>query len=83
MVMEGGQGKREKGAGCVGKFVSISCRSLTFTLVYQPLTLFKFNLYASMSRENPWTQFMGGTDPTDENQDTIKVCLWQLHCLLT
>lgn len=50
-----------------------SFRSLTFTLIYQPLTLFKFNLYASMSKENPWTQMMGGTDPSDEDQDTIKV----------
>ena len=54
-------------------FFSRLIRELTFTLAYHPLTLFKFNLYASMSRDNPWTQLMGGADTSDEDQDTIKV----------
>jgi len=36
--------------------------------------MFKFNMYAAMTRDNPWSQMMGGADPSDEEQDTVKVC---------
>ena len=68
-------------------FFSRLIRELTFTLAYHPLTLFKFNLYASMSRDNPWTQLMGGADTSDEDQDTIKVYMmwprWSHDCHMT
>ena len=43
------------------------------TFNYVPLTLFKFNMYAAMGRDNPWANMMGGVDPDDDEQDTIKV----------
>lgn len=47
--------------------------NITLTLSYIPLSMFRFNLYAAMTRENPWAQMMGGADPSDEEQDTLKV----------
>jgi len=41
--------------------------------------MFKFNMYAAMTRDNPWSQMMGGADPSDEEQDTVKV---QSHWLV-
>ena len=35
--------------------------------------MFKFNMYAAMSRDNPWYGLMNGADQTDEEQDSIKV----------
>ncbi len=43
------------------------------SLTYAPLTLFKFNMYAAMSKDNPWSSVMATSDSTDEEQDTIKV----------
>ncbi len=49
-------------------------RELSQTLTYEPLSLFQFNMYASMTRDNPWASMMGGVnDQSDEDQDTIKV----------
>ncbi len=51
-------------------------RELSLTLTYEPLSLFRFNMYASMTRDNPWASMMGGVnDQSDEDQDTIKVCI--------
>ncbi len=51
-------------------------RELNLTLTYEPLSLFRFNMYASMTRDNPWASMMGGVnDQSDEDQDTIKVCI--------
>ena len=35
--------------------------------------MFKFNMYAAMSHNNPWYGLMNNADHTDEEQDTIKV----------
>ena len=43
------------------------------TLTSAPLSLFKFNMYAAMGKENPWASYMASPDSTDEEQDTIKV----------
>ena len=42
-------------------------------MTFAPLSMFKFNMYAAMTRDNPWSQMMGGADPSDEEQDTVKV----------
>ena len=42
-----------------------------------PISMFKFNMYAAMSRDNPWYGLMSGADQTDEEQDSIKV--WDEH----
>ena len=47
--------------------------TFTLTLAFAPLTVFKFNLYAAMTRDNPWSSMMGSSDPSDEEQDTVKV----------
>ena len=46
---------------------------ITVSLMFAPLSMFKFNMYAAMTRDNPWSQMMGGADPSDEEQDTVKV----------
>ena len=48
-------------------------REITLSMVFAPLSMFKFNMYAAMTRDNPWSQMMGGADPSDEEQDTVKV----------
>ena len=35
--------------------------------------MFKFNMYAAMSRDNPWYGLMNGADQSDDEQDSIKV----------
>ena len=44
--------------------------------MFAPLTLMKFQMYVSMTKQNTWnswTQSLGGTDPTEDEQDTLKV----------
>ena len=54
-------------------------------MVFAPLALFKFQMYVSMTKQNTWntwSQSLGGTDPTDEEQDTLKVCaMWRCRCV--
>ena len=51
-------------------------RDVSVTLTFEPITMFKFNMYAAMSRDNPWYGVMNGGEQTDEEQDSIKVHLW-------
>ena len=37
--------------------------------------MFKFNMYAAMSHNNPWYGVMNSVDQSDEEQDSIKVCM--------
>jgi hypothetical protein len=46
--------------------------TVAVTLSFVPITMFKFNMYAAMSRNNPWYGLMSGADQTDEEQDSIK-----------
>lgn len=48
-------------------------RTITLYLTYTPLSFFRFQLYASVTRDNPWGQMFGQPDPSDEEQDTVKV----------
>ena len=36
-------------------------------------------MYAAMGRDNPWSNMMGGSDPSDEDQDTIKTTLLETN----
>ena len=54
----------------------ITHRDVSVTLTFAPITMFKFNMYAAMSRDNPWYGVMNGGEQTDEEQDSIKVHLW-------
>ena len=47
--------------------------------MFAPLSLMKFQMYVSMTKQNTWntwSQSLGGSDPTDEEQDTLKVQRW-------
>lgn len=49
--------------------------TLPLTLTFQPLTLFKWQLYAAQSMRNQWTasaSFMTGQEDDDDEQDTLK-----------
>uniref|UniRef100_A0A1X7UW59 Cleft lip and palate transmembrane protein 1 n=1 Tax=Amphimedon queenslandica TaxID=400682 RepID=A0A1X7UW59_AMPQE len=50
-------------------------KEATFHLSYTPLSFFRFQLYASMTRDNPWAQWLGQPDQSDEDQDTLKETL--------
>eukprot|EP00731_Ephydatia_muelleri_P027384 Em0019g257a len=53
-------------------------KNVTLNMVFAPLALFKFQMYVSMTKQNTWntwSQSLGGTDPTDEDQDTLKQTL--------
>lgn len=54
-------------------FFSIFSRTIKIHFVFTPLSFFRFQLYASVMRNNPWGQWMGAPDPNDEEQDTVKV----------
>jgi hypothetical protein len=53
--------------------------SISITLSFMPITMFKFNMYAAMSRDNPWYGLMSGADQTDEEQDSIKQTLLETN----
>ena len=63
--------------------------SLNFTLTFAPLSLFKWQLYASQQSQSEWSKILnGGVDDDGEDQDTLKqvlletnpILLGRLHC---
>ena len=50
-----------------------SCRTLDLSLMFHPISLFKFQMYAAMTTKNQWSEFLGPTESSDEDQDTLKV----------
>jgi hypothetical protein len=54
---------------------------LELYLTFQPLSLFKWQLYAAQAMRNKWTSNLfgealtGGADETDEDQDSLKETL--------
>lgn len=55
---------------------------LNLTLTYQPLSLFKFQLYAAQSMRNKWAGSMLGElsqEPEDEEQDSLKETLLETN----
>lgn len=57
---------------------------LELTLTYQPLSLFKFQLYAAQGMRNKWTSSMlgdalSGGDEPDEDQDSLKETLLETN----
>lgn len=61
--------------------INATTKELELTLTYQPLSLFKWQLYAAQAVKNKWTSSMfgdaiaGATDDADEDQDSIKEML--------
>lgn len=57
---------------------------LELTLTYQPLSLFKFQLYAAQGMKNKWTSSMfgdalGAPEEQDEDQDSLKETLLETN----
>lgn len=61
--------------------INSTTKELELILTYQPLSLFKWQLYAAQAVKNKWTSSMfgdaiaGATDDADEDQDSIKEML--------
>lgn len=49
------------------------CRTLDLSLLFHPISLFKFQMYAAMTTKSQWADFLGSTETSDEEQDTLKV----------
>lgn len=62
------------------KPINSTVETLTLTLTYQPITLFKWQLYSAQMMKNKWTaSFLGESlaadDQNDDDQDTMKETL--------
>lgn len=61
---------------------------LDLTITFQPLTMFKWQLYAAQSMKNKWSGNMfgelmsGGAEETDEGQDSLKETLLETNIYL-
>lgn len=59
--------------------INATVTELTLTLTYQPLSLFKWQIYSAQTMRNQWTSsFIGETfqnDDDDNDQDTLKEAL--------
>ena len=57
-------------------------RVLNISLSYQPMSLFKWQMYAAQTMRNKWYQNFLGADmmgeESDEEQDSLKVTPWVL-----
>lgn len=49
------------------------CRTLDLSLLFHPISLFKFQMYAAMTTKSQWADVLGSTESSDEDQDTLKV----------
>ncbi|XP_070493644.1 putative lipid scramblase CLPTM1 [Chironomus tepperi] len=60
--------------------------TLDLTLTYQPLSLFKFQLYAAQSMRNKWANSifgdLGNEEQTDDEQDSLKETLLETNAYL-
>jgi hypothetical protein len=64
----------------------VLCRVVNLTLTFAPLSLFKWQLYASQGMRNKWYSFMGEGfgEESDDDQDSMKVrvvcALARIYC---
>jgi hypothetical protein len=63
--------------------VNETVKELELTITYSPLSLFKWQLYASQKNQAKWSQMLGGEmagqDEGDDEQDTIKQALLETN----
>jgi len=63
--------------------INDTVKNLTLTITYAPLSLFKWQLYASQKNQAKWSQMLGsdvaGQDDADEDHDTIKQALLETN----
>lgn len=61
-----------------------SVKYLELAITFQPLSLFKWQIYAAHTMKNPWTSFSGvlATEEDDNEQDSIKEALLDTNIYL-
>lgn len=61
--------------------VNETVHELQLSLTYQPLSLFKWQLYAAQAMKNKWTANLLGdeTEPSDDDQDSLKETLLETN----
>ncbi|KAF8354062.1 hypothetical protein PRIPAC_95685 [Pristionchus pacificus] len=65
--------------------INETVKELNITFTYQPLSMFKFQLYASQQMKNKWSSMMGGDlmqDDGDDDQDALKQALIETNPIL-
>lgn len=55
--------------------INETSKTLDLNLVYQPLSLFRWQLYLTQTRENKWTSGWFQDEADDEDQDSLKEAL--------
>ena len=61
------------------------CRTLDLELTFQPLSLFKWQMYTAQSMRNKWTSGVFGdnfAEEEDEDQDSLKEALLETPAYL-
>jgi hypothetical protein len=59
-----------------------SVKELNLSITYAPMSLFKWQLYASQQMRGRWSQMLGGElfeDNSDDDQDSIKQALLETN----
>lgn len=66
-------------------FKNLLCRALDLELTFQPLSLFKWQMYTAQSMRNKWTSSVFGdnfVEEEDEDQDSLKEALLETPAYL-
>ena len=60
---------------CLNFCLMSFCRVLNLTLVYAPLSMFRWQMYAAQGMRNRWYSILGEDfiESSDEDQDSLKV----------
>lgn len=64
--------------------INETVQELSFTLTYAPISLFKWQLYASQQMRGKWSQMLGGDlfEEGEDDQDSIKQALLETNPIL-
>uniref|UniRef100_A0A158PCR9 Cleft lip and palate associated transmembrane protein 1 n=1 Tax=Angiostrongylus cantonensis TaxID=6313 RepID=A0A158PCR9_ANGCA len=64
--------------------INDTVKEITLRISYQPLSLFKYQLYASQNMRNKWSSMLGSEifEQDDDDQDTIKQALMETSPIL-
>jgi hypothetical protein len=62
--------------------INDTVKEVNLTVTYQPLSLFKYQLYASQQMRNQWSSMMGADHGEDDDQDAIKQALIETNPIL-
>ncbi|KJH41702.1 cleft lip and palate transmembrane protein 1 [Dictyocaulus viviparus] len=64
--------------------INDTVKEITLRISYQPLSLFKYQLYASQHMRSKWSSMLGGEvfEQDDDDQDTIKQALMETSPVL-